>query len=331
LDNISSRLRFEGEPCPHVAQLQCGAGFSGLAAARAGYKVTLLDQNIARAERIIARMRQVDGILISADVGTFTMCGGPSVVHSVLHQRGLPDIAICANIPAQQEEQLNLVDTITQLIELNPNMLVLMGFATTDPPNSVCTNEKEMQELMCERGFEHEVVCVGDVGWLTDSNKPTAASSHGHFDSDAPIPPLTVVFRDRTAEFVDAKNPLLVPFTPVNTDGEAVDRTVFSATDMMQRRQPCTKIGVGVTPPAVSTSVEENASGERETHRVVLFYRPTAVGVCDRCKAEYFLNPALLPTTRCVYHDSYFYKSHWDCCGEVGFSAVGCCEAYHLP
>jgi hypothetical protein len=276
-------------------------------------------------------MRQVDGILISADVGTFTMCGGPSVVPSVLHQRGLPDIAICANIPAQQEEQLNLVDTFTQLIELSPNMLVLMGFAANDPPNSVCTNEREMQELMCQRGFEYEVVCVGDVGWVIDANKSTAVSSHERCDRDAPIPPLTVVFRDRTAEFVDAKNPLVVPFTPINTDGEAVDRTVFSATDMMQRQQPCTKIGVDVTPPAVSTSVEENASCERETHRVVLFYRPTAVGVCDRCKAECFLNLALLPMTRCVYHDSYFCLSHWDCCGKMGFSAAGCCEAYHLP
>jgi hypothetical protein len=219
LDNISSRLRFEGEPCPHVAQLHCGAGFCGLAAARAGYKVTLLDQNIARAERIIARMRQADGILISADVATFTMCGGPSVVPFVLHQRGSPDIAICANIPAQQEEQLNLVDTITQLIELSPNMLVLMGFATTNPPNGICTYESEMQELMCERGFEHEVVCVGDVGWVIDANKSTAVSSHERCDCDAPIPPLTVVFRDRTAEFVDAKNPLVVPFTPVNTNG----------------------------------------------------------------------------------------------------------------
>jgi hypothetical protein len=331
LCNISSRLGFEGEPCPHVAQLQCGAGLSGLAAARAGYKVTLLDQNIARAVLYIARMQQVNGSFTSADVATFSLFGEPSGVPAVMRRRGLPDIAICANSPARQEEQLNLVSAITQLIELSPNMLVLVGFAANDLPTSNYTCESEMQELMSERGFQYEVVCVGDVGWVTDSNKPTAASSHGHCDSDAAIPPLTVVFRDRTAEFVDAKNPLVVPFTPVNTDGEAVDRTAFRATDMMQQRQPCIPVSVGVTSPAVSTSVEESTSGERETHRVVLFYRPTAVGVCDRCKGECFLNPALLPTTRCVYHDSYFCLSHWDCCGKTGFSAAGCCEAYHLP
>jgi hypothetical protein len=277
--------------------------------------------------------RECDKLMgfFSADVAAFTVCGGPSVVPSELHQTGLPDIAICANIPAQQQEQLNLVDTITQLIELSPNMLVLMGFATTDPPNSVCTNEREMQELMCERGFEHEVVCVGDVGWVTDANKPTAASSHRHCDSDVQITPLTVVFRDRSAEFVDAKNPLVVPFTPFDRVGEAVGSAVSCNADELQRQQPCTAVRVDLTPPAVSASVEENTSGERETHRVVLFYRPTAVGACDRCKAECFLNPALLPTTRCVYHDSYFCLSHWDCCGKMGFSAAGCCEAYHLP
>jgi hypothetical protein len=359
--------RGNGSPPPHVVELGCGTGLCGLAAASSGCKVTLTDRNVDLAQINMEQVQSSSGRLSTADIAAYDLSWEGAqdsaadngyntslTVSDIIHSRGRVDLVIGAEITCLRKQQPILVNTIVQLVDRSPDALVLLSFDDVPPPNG-CNYEAEMLQLMRERGFRHEVVCVADVDWtIRTYNLDSPAGGHtGGSANEFTRKVSTATMRDRTAEFVDVRSPLVAPFFPVGMPRG--DKSMSNNCE--QQEDPPLP-----TPPprsGVSGANAERITRESTTHHITLFYRPSAVGVCSRCHCEYFRNPAFRSTSRCVYHKSYYVCRYhpaevrcsingagdglgyygngqegyaakfWDCCGSEDPAAHGCCVGDH--
>lgn len=373
LENFCNPLRIDNEELPHVLELGCGTGLCGFAAAQVGCKVTSTDRNsdlvALNIEHTMVGARDMTSYDLSWEAsrtaeGTQTQ-GDTLTIADIVHKRGKVDVVIGAEITCLRKQQPILVDTIVQLIHHSPEAIVLLSFDDVPPPNG-CNYEAEMLKHMRERGFRHEVVCVADIDWTIVSTYSTGSSATAPGQPEGSETMLlrkvsTATLRDRTPEFVDVNNPLVLPFL-----GGAAASTVTLEEKAPSANTPPPPPHNSSSSSGLASSAENNAAvrekttTERTTHHITLFYRPTAVSVCSRCQREYFRHPTLTPVTRCVYHGSYYVcrfhpaevrcsingqgdglgyygngregypAKFWDCCGEEGFDARGCCEGVHM-
>ena len=347
----------------HVVELGCGTGICGIMATKLGYRCTLTDRNSDLAALNINHLRTSSNMLDS-DVEVYNLSWEssatagtslpvfeddvPSIsVNDLLSMRGCPDLIIGAEITCLRKQQPLLVNVIADLYESNPHALVLLSFDGL-PGAPGCASAKEMIQRMTERGFRHMVVYVGTCDWTVEVAQQR--------DPDVASPTYTgkiskAYLRDLTSEYCDMKSPLMQTFllhreVPQSSAGESGSND-----------SKCTAQSSHTQPAENYTKLSNDSS----THHIILFYRPSAVGVCSRCQEEYFCHPVLHPHQACVHHSNYFVcrfhpaetrcsinglgdglgyygngqegysATFWDCCGAEDSAAPGCCSGLHVP